>query len=108
MKVIILFTVAALSFGKELSCTHLKKYPNGKPWTQSVLDEQGRMVEYKEWYDNGVLAKEIWFENGLEVAAKVYRKTGQIYINQVIKNGRSYGLPGSKACFRVGEDGLVR
>lgn len=84
---------------------HRTWYANGKLRSQSEFSLQGQMTVFKDWYDNGVLSKQINFENGYEVSTKIYRKTGQIYINRIMKNGRIYGLPGGKACFRVKENG---
>jgi antitoxin component YwqK of YwqJK toxin-antitoxin module len=83
---------------------HRMWYPSGKLRSESDFSAPDQMKRYREWYENGVLAKEIIFANGLETETKIYRESGQIYVNRVMHNGRLYGLPGGKACDRVREE----
>lgn len=80
---------------------HRTWYPSGKLKSLVEYEKPGQPKVYKTWYESGQLAKVIVFENGKEVDTKIYRETGQIYLNRVVRNGRVYGLPGGKACARV-------
>lgn len=87
--------------------THRTWYPSGQLKSRSSFSLPNTMELFEDWHDNGKLARQIRFENGMEVSTKVYRRSGQIYINRVIRNGRMYGLPGGKACFRVNKNGAT-
>jgi antitoxin component YwqK of YwqJK toxin-antitoxin module len=54
-----------------------------------------------EWYDNGALAIYASFDNGRLLGKKMWRETGQIYMNYVFPKGRAVGLPGTKLCYQV-------
>lgn len=73
-------------------------YPNGKLQTETKFSKPNEMEVSKVWYDNGQLQKIITYKDGHDVQTKIYRKTGQIYLNRIWRNGRLYGLPGGRAC----------
>lgn len=50
-------------------------YPDGKPY------------DYRKYNDKGEL-----------LIARLWRPTGQVYLNQVFRNGEAIGMPGSKLC----------
>lgn len=80
---------------------HKSWYANGKLRVLVEYEKPDQPKIYKAWYENGQLAKVIVFKDGKEAETKIYRETGQIYLNRVIRNGRMYGLPGGKACSSV-------
>lgn len=52
-----------------------------------------------EWYPSGLLAKAFTYEAGKEVGSQqMWRPDGTIRANYVVKDGRRYGLIGSKPC----------
>lgn len=56
-----------------------------------------------QWHDNNVPAQfDLYNERGEIQASKVWRRTGQIYMNHTFQNGAAIGMPGSKVCDPVG------
>lgn len=80
---------------------HKTWFPNGKLQSLVEFEKPNQAKILKTWYENGQLAKLITFKDGMEADTKIYRETGQIYLNRVVRNGRMYGLPGGKACSRI-------
>jgi hypothetical protein len=54
-----------------------------------------------EWYDSGALSMYGRFENGRLLGKKMWRETGQIYMNYVFSKRGTFGLPGTKLCYQV-------
>lgn len=54
-----------------------------------------------EWYSSGTLALFARFEAGRLVGKKMWRETGQIYMNYVFPQNRAVGVPGSKLCYQI-------
>lgn len=50
-------------------------YPDGKPYDYRKYNQKGELL-----------------------IARLWRPTGQIYLNQVFRNGQAIGMPGSKLC----------
>lgn len=82
---------------------HRSWYPDGRLRSETEFEAPNRARRYRTWFANGRLSKQIIFKDGLEAETKIYRETGQIYLNRVVRDGRVYGLPGGKACARVQE-----
>ena len=60
-----------------------------------------------EWYEDGRLFMERNFHAGQEGGPqKAWGPEGQVYSNYVIKEGRRYGLLGSKPCFMTHRRGI--
>jgi antitoxin component YwqK of YwqJK toxin-antitoxin module len=58
----------------------------------------------KEWNPQGVLIKEMNYKNGQEAGSqKMFTDNGKIRSNYIIKNGRRYGLLGTKNCINVSD-----
>jgi antitoxin component YwqK of YwqJK toxin-antitoxin module len=59
---------------------------------------------YKEWFQNGQLYRSQYFVAGHENGPQqVWNADGQIKSNYLIKNGRRYGLFGTKSCVNVAD-----
>lgn len=59
---------------------------------------------YKEWFENGQLYRSQYFVAGHESGPQqVWAADGQIKSNYLIKNGRRYGLFGTKNCVNVAD-----
>ncbi len=79
-------------------------YESGKPMFVYQFKNEAFHGVYKEWYENGKLYRDQHFVNGLEEGVQqVYNSDGRIKVNYVIKNGRRYGLLGTKNCKNVTE-----
>lgn len=85
---------------------HRTWYLSGNLKSRSEFEKPNQMKLYQSWFENGKMSKQIVFKDGLETDTKIYRESGQIYLNRVVRNGRMYGLPGGKACTRVKSDDL--
>lgn len=57
--------------------------------------------EVWEWYNSGGLALYARFGNGRLLGKKMWRESGQIYMNYVFTKDHSVGLPGTKLCYQV-------
>jgi antitoxin component YwqK of YwqJK toxin-antitoxin module len=57
--------------------------------------------EVFEWYDSGALSMYARFKDGVLLGKKMWRETGQIYMNYVFPNGKAAGVPGTKLCYQV-------
>lgn len=58
----------------------------------------------KEWYANGRIFKEFNYKAGHEEGSiKMFWENGKIKTNYIIKNGRRYGLLGTKNCINVAD-----
>ncbi|MCE9598575.1 MAG: hypothetical protein K8S54_11455 [Spirochaetia bacterium] len=94
-----------------------REYRNGaKHGVHRVWFPNGNLRLYQR-FNNGqnVGQSWLWFEdkrpaefkmfgkNGQILAAKMWRPTGQIYLNYVFEDGGSIGMPGSKVCDPVGD-----
>lgn len=52
-----------------------------------------------EWHLNGSIFRQVVYENGVEVAKKIFYPHGEIFTNYVKNNGRIYGEDGGSLCF---------
>lgn len=73
---------------------------------QKKLDYHFLNDEYegfcREWNQSGVLVKAMNYQNGYEVGKQtMYFDNGKIRSNYLMKNGRRYGLLGTKNCVNV-------
>ncbi|MEP7324178.1 MAG: toxin-antitoxin system YwqK family antitoxin [Saprospiraceae bacterium] len=99
----------------------LRQYVHGKKtgalitWWENgerQMNYQFKDDEYngscREWNELGMLIKEMHYKNGYEDGTqKVYSNDGKIKSNYVIKDGRRYGLLGTKHCINL-KDSLYR
>jgi antitoxin component YwqK of YwqJK toxin-antitoxin module len=57
--------------------------------------------EVWEWYNSGGLATYAKFSEGKLLGKKIWRESGQIYMNYVFTKDREVGVPGAKLCYQV-------
>lgn len=80
-------------------------WPNGR----KQIVYQFKNNEYNgtclEWNEQGNLIIELNYKNGYEEGAqKMFYDNGKVRANYVIKDGRRYGLLGTKNCINVSKD----
>ncbi len=94
-----------------------RTFTNGKKtgvynswWPNGVLQQHYlfKNDEYegtcKEWNEHGILVKEMNYLAGHEEGSqKMFYDNGQARANYIIKNGRRYGLLGTKNCINVSD-----
>ncbi len=74
-------------------------WENGKLKLHYIFKDDEYEGSNKEWNEKGVLVKEMNYEKGHEKGSqKVWYDNGKIKANYTIKNGRRYGLLGTKNC----------
>lgn len=84
--------------------THLAWWPNGKLKYKYTFVNDEFDGTCKEWYPNGMIFKEFNYKAGHEDGSiKMFWENGKIKANYVIKNGRRYGLLGTKNCINVAD-----
>jgi hypothetical protein len=54
--------------------------------------------EFWEWYDSGKVSLYAFFKDGELLGKKMWRESGQIYMNYVFNAQGARGLPGSRLC----------
>jgi antitoxin component YwqK of YwqJK toxin-antitoxin module len=87
---------------------HRGWYENGKPRFEYHFHEDQFQGPYKEWLSDGLLFRNMNYEKGQEEGLQQnWYMTGKIKANYIIKNGRRYGLLGTKNCKNV-SDSLIR
>jgi antitoxin component YwqK of YwqJK toxin-antitoxin module len=80
-------------------------WENGKKRFEFIAKQDAYEGKMFEWDENGMLSHEGNFKNGQEEGIqKMWYANGKIRSNYVIKNGRRYGLLGTKNCKNVDED----
>jgi antitoxin component YwqK of YwqJK toxin-antitoxin module len=57
--------------------------------------------EFWEWHNSGALAMYARFKDGQLLGKKMWRESGQIYMNYVFPNNQAIGIPGAKLCYQV-------
>jgi antitoxin component YwqK of YwqJK toxin-antitoxin module len=88
-----------------------------KHGAHKTWDREGRLRTYATfrmgnyvgeswaWFPDGKTADyQKYSEKGELLVARRWRPTGQIYMNQVFKNGAAIGMPGSKLCDPTGTE----
>lgn len=80
-------------------------------WGESILKREYSFAEdeyeglCREWNEEGRLVKEMHYEKGYEVGLqRVWFDSGEIKSNYLMKNGRRFGLLGTKNCTNVSKD----
>lgn len=79
-------------------------HSNGQISYTYIADAGIRQGVYQEYYPNGKLQVESYYENGKEIRRKIKDLNGDIIVNYEIRDGRYYGLLGSSSCISVFED----
>ncbi len=79
-------------------------YINGKKMFEYDFKNDVFNGKYLEWYENGIMYRNQHYKNGYELGSQqVWNIDGKIKINYIIKDGRRYGLLGTKNCKNVTE-----
>ena len=84
--------------------SYLVWWPSGKQ--QQVYNFKQNVYEgtCREWCENGILIKEMNYSKGYETGTqKAWWDNGKIKSNYIIKDGRRYGLLGTKNCINVSD-----
>ena len=83
---------------------YLVWWPNGKQ--QQIYNFANDVYEgiCREWTEDGILIKEMSYSKGYEIGGqKAWWDNGKIKSNYIIKDGRRYGLLGTKNCINVSD-----
>jgi len=102
--------MAEIRFFKDGQKTGL--YRGWWPYGEKKFEYTFRDDEYhgvlKEWNPEGKLVREMNYKKGHEDGAqKVWYDNGKIKSNYVVKNGRRYGLLGTKNCVNISDSLFV-
>ncbi|MBB6369567.1 toxin-antitoxin system YwqK family antitoxin [Chryseobacterium shigense] len=83
-------------------------WDNGKPKISGSFLKGENNGEFKEWNREGRLIKEMHYKLGYEEGSqKQFYDNGKIRSNYVMKNGKRFGLLGTKNCVNV-KDSIFR
>ncbi len=80
---------------------HKGWWPNGNKRFEYHFSNGVYHGAFKEWYEDGRLAKNIRYNNGNETEGKGWRNNGKVYMSFVVKNGRRYGLVNAQLCYSL-------
>jgi antitoxin component YwqK of YwqJK toxin-antitoxin module len=79
-------------------------WPSGNKQTHCQFLNDEYEGTSKEWTDNGMLVKEMNYKNGQEEGwQRWWHDNGKVRSNYIIKQGRRYGLLGTKHCVNVSD-----
>lgn len=85
--------------------THLGWWPNGQLRFSKSYVAGLYHGKTQAWYSDGGLALVQNYVNGKEQGPqKFWQENGTLYANYVVKDGRRFGLIGSKPCSTLSED----
>ena len=77
-------------------------FPTGKKQQEYHFQNDEYQGLAREWNENGVLIREMHYVAGHEEGSqKLFYDNGQVRANYVMKNGRRFGLLGTKNCVNV-------
>jgi antitoxin component YwqK of YwqJK toxin-antitoxin module len=86
----------------------LRWWENGKMQMHYVFENDEYQGTCKEWNETGMLVKEMHYQKGHEEGSqKWWYDNGKIKSNYIIRNGRRFGLLGTKNCINV-KDSLFK
>ncbi|TAF66123.1 MAG: toxin-antitoxin system YwqK family antitoxin [Cytophagales bacterium] len=89
--------------GKKVN-TLVGYWANGKKRYEYVFENDEYEGTCRDWNEQGLLIKEMNYHKGHEQGEqKVWYDNGKIRTNYIIKNGRRYGLLGTKNCSNVAD-----
>jgi antitoxin component YwqK of YwqJK toxin-antitoxin module len=87
---------------------YISWWPNGQKQFEYFFESGEYEGELKEWNSEGMLTRIMNYEKGYESGVqKWWYDSGEIKANYVIKNGRRYGLLGTKNCTNVSDSVFV-
>lgn len=79
-------------------------WPNGKERLLYHFENGEYEGSCKDWSENGVLLSEMNYSKGYEAGSqRQFYENGKIKANYVMKDGRRYGLLGTKNCVNVSD-----
>lgn len=83
---------------------HKGWWPNGNPQFEFAISNDEYQNEFKEWNEAGSLIKFFHYKNGHEEGSQqLWYNDGKVRANYVIKDGRRFGLLGTKNCVNVSD-----
>lgn len=83
---------------------YLVWWKNGKQQQNYFFEKDVYEGACKEWNENGILIKEMNYSKGYEEGTqRAWWDNGKIKSNYIIKEGRRYGLLGTKNCINVSD-----
>ena len=81
---------------------HKGWWPNGKPAFEYQIANGQYEGNVKEWNQKGILVKDFNYIKGQEQGRqRMWYADGSIQANYEVRNGRKYGLTGTKSCTNV-------
>ena len=84
---------------------HAGWWENGYKKFEFAVSNDEYTNEFKEWSNSGLLIKYFHYKNGQESGSqKLFYENGKVRANYVIKDGRRFGLLGTKNCSNVSKD----
>lgn len=87
--------------GKKIGA-FVQYFPTGKKQQEYHFQNDEYQGLAREWNERGVLIREMHYEAGQEEGSqKLFYDDGQVRANYVMKNGRRFGLLGTKNCVNV-------
>ena len=87
--------------GKKIG-VFLQYFPSGKKQVEYHFKNDEYQGVAREWNESGVLIREMHYVAGHEEGfQKLFYDNGQVRANYVMKNGRRFGLLGTKNCVNV-------
>jgi antitoxin component YwqK of YwqJK toxin-antitoxin module len=84
--------------------THKKYFQNGNLAFVGEFSQGEPIGVHKEFYISGQPYDFKVYQNGELLSHKIWRKTGQIWVNYIYTPNRTYGLKGAKLCRKVSGD----
>ena len=83
---------------------HLGWYENGELRFQFNFSNGNYHGSCSQWYSDGSRYSLFHYENGEEVGSQqMWEANGRVRANYIVKNGRRYGIIGSKRCVTISE-----
>jgi antitoxin component YwqK of YwqJK toxin-antitoxin module len=87
--------------GKKIGA-FVQYFPTGKKQQEYHFQNDEYQGVASEWNESGVLIREMHYMAGYEEGSqKLFYDNGQVRANYVMKNGRRFGLLGTKNCVNV-------
>lgn len=81
---------------------HSGWYEDGSPKFFYEFEKGEYYGEVRTWYPGGRPATRFTYAHGYEEGPqRAWRGNGKIYLNTIVKEGRSYGLNNARLCFQV-------
>ncbi len=87
----------------------IRYWPNGHKQMEYHFEDDEYHGEAREWSEAGVLTRWMHYEKGHEEGLQqYYNDEGKLKSNYVIRNGRRYGLLGTKHCINIKDSFDIR